>query len=303
MKLGIALPQLGDWATPENIITVSQKAEELGYNSVWVQERLLYPLNPKKPYPVTPDGTLPEGYKYVLDPIISLSYAAANTKNIRIGTSIINVAYHTPAVLAKQLATLDHISGGRLNFGVGLGWSEDEYDATNVQFKNRGDRVDEFLKCLITLWTEDEPEFNGTYYKVPRSIVNPKPLQKPYPVITIGGFSPRSFVRAVTLGDGYNGIILPFDQMAGVIDTLRNSADSFNRDFKELEIVCRSVPVIMDESPGDERTPLIGTPDEIKEDILRFDELGVSEIIFEFNFDPEMTAERISDYMGMLASS
>jgi len=303
MKLGIALPQLGDWATPENIITVSQKAEELGYNSVWVQERLLYPLNPKKPYPVTPDGTLPEGYKFVLDPIISLSYAAANTKNIRIGTSIINVAYHTPAVLAKQLATLDHISGGRLNFGVGLGWSEDEYDATNVQFKNRGDRVDEFLKCLINLWTEDEPEFNGTYYKVPRSIVNPKPLQKPYPVITIGGFSPRSFVRAVTLGDGYNGIILPFDQMAGVIDTLRNSADSFNRDFKELEIVCRSVPVIMDESPGDERTPLIGTPDEIKEDILRFDELGVSEIIFEFNFDPEMTAERISDNMEMLASS
>jgi len=303
MKLGIALPQLGDWATPENIITVSQKAEELGYNSVWVQERLLYPLNPKKPYPVTPDGTLPEGYKYVLDPIISLSYAAANTKNIRIGTSIINVAYHTPAVLAKQLATLDHISGGRLNFGVGLGWSEDEYDATNVQFKNRGDRVDEFLKCLINLWTEDEPEFNGTYYKVPRSIVNPKPLQKPYPVITIGGFSPRSFVRAVTLGDGYNGMILPFDQMAGVIDTLRNSADSFNRDFKELEIVCRSVPVIMDESPAYERTPLIGTPNEIKEDILRFDEMGVSEIIFEFNFDPEMTAERISDYMEMLASS
>ncbi|MCH8838932.1 MAG: LLM class flavin-dependent oxidoreductase [Candidatus Marinimicrobia bacterium] len=135
MKLGIALPQLGNWATPENIVTISQKAEELGYNSVWVQERLLFPLNPKKPYPVTPDGSLPEGYKYVLDPIISLSYAAANTKNIRIGTSIINVVYHTPAVLAKQLATLDHISGGRLDSGVGLGWSEDEYEATNVEFK------------------------------------------------------------------------------------------------------------------------------------------------------------------------
>ena len=303
MKLGIALPQLGNWATPENIITISQKAEELGYNSVWVQERLLFPLNPKKPYPVTPDGSLPEGYKYVLDPIISLSYAAANTKNIRIGTSIINVVYHTPAVLAKQLATLDHISGGRLDFGVGLGWSEDEYEATNVEFKNRGDRIDEFLKCLINLWTEDEPEFNGTYYKVPRSIVNPKPLQKPYPVITIGGFSPRSFVRAVTLGNGYNGITLPFDEMEGVIDTLRKSADSHNRDFGELQIVCRSAPVIMDESPEGERTPLAGTPDEIKEDILRYDELGVSEIIFEFNFDPEMTVERMSDYMEMLAPS
>lgn len=303
MKLGIALPQLGNWATPENIITISQKAEELGYNSLWVQERLLFPLNPKNPYPVTPDGSLPEGYKYVLDPIISLSYAAANTKNIRIGTSIINVVYHTPAVLAKQLATLDHISGGRVDFGVGLGWSEDEYEATNVEFKNRGDRVDEFLKCLIILWTEDEPEFNGTFYKVPKSIVNPKPLQKPYPVITIGGFSPRTFVRAVTLGNGYNGITLPFDEMKGVLDTLRKSADSHNRDFSKLEIVCRSVPAILDESPVGERTPLAGTPDEIKEDILRYDDLGVSEIIFEFNFDPEMTVERMSDYMEKLAPS
>jgi alkanesulfonate monooxygenase SsuD/methylene tetrahydromethanopterin reductase-like flavin-dependent oxidoreductase (luciferase family) len=91
--------------------------------------------------------------------------------------------------------------------------------------------------------------------------------------------------------------------MEGVIDTLRKSADSHNRDFGELQIVCRSVPAIMDESPGGERTPLAGTPDEIKEDILRYDELGVSEIIFEFNFDPEMTVERMSDYMEMLAPS
>ncbi len=303
MKLGIALPQLGRWATPENIITVSKKAEELGYNSAWVQERLLFPLNPKRAYPGTPDGSLPEGYKYVLDPIISLSYAAANTKNIRLGTSIINVLYHTPAVLAKQLATLDTISGGRLDFGVGVGWSEDEYEATNVKFKNRGDKVDEFLECLINLWTEEEPEFNGTYYKVPRSIVNPKPIQKPYPVITIGGFSPRTFVRAVTLGSGYNGFTLPFDEMAGLIDTLRKEADLHNRDFDELQIVCRSVPVIMEESPGSGRTPLNGTPDEIKEDIQRYDELGVSEIIMEFNFDPEMTADKMIEYMEILANN
>jgi len=301
MKLGIALPQLGRWATPENIITVSKKAEELGYNSAWVQERLLFPLNPKRAYPGTPDGSLPEGYKYVLDPIISLCYAAANTKHIRLGTGIINVLYHTPAVLAKQLATLDTISGGRLDFGVGVGWSEDEYEATNVEFKNRGDRVDEFLECLINLWTDEEPEFNGTYYKVPKSIVNPKPIQKPYPIITIGGFSPRTFVRAVTRASGYNGFTLPFDEMASLIDTLRKEADLNNRDFDELQIVCRSVPVIMDDSPGSGRTPLNGTPDEIKEDIQRYDELGVSEIIMEFNYDPEMTADRMIEYMEILA--
>ena len=301
MKLGIALPQLGKWATPENIITVSKKAEELGYNSAWIQERLLYPLNPKRAYPATPDGSLPEGYKYVLDPIISLTYAAAFTNNIRLGTGIINVLYHTPAVLAKQLATLDVISGGRLDFGVGVGWSEDEYDATNVEFNNRGDKVDEFLDCLVNLWTEVESEFNGAYYKVPRSIVNPKPIQKPYPVITIGGFSPQTFVRAVTRASGYNGFTMPYEQMAGVIDTLKKEAESHDRDFKEIQVVCRSLPLIMDEPQGNDRAPLNGTPNEIKEDINRYDELGVSEIILEFNFDPEMTADRMIEYMEILA--
>ncbi len=209
--------------------------------------------------------------------------------------------YHTPTVLAKQLATLDTISGGRLDFGVGVGWSEDEYEATNVEFNNRGDKVDEFLECLINLWTEEETGFNGIYYKVPRSIVNPKPIQKPYPVITIGGFSPRTFVRAVTRASGYNGFTLPFDEMVGLIDTLRKEADLHNRDFDELQIVCRSVPVIMEESPGSGRAPLNGTPDEIKEDIQRYDELGVSEIIMEFNYDPEMTADKMIEYMEILA--
>ncbi len=301
MKLGIALPQLGSWATPENIITVSKKAEELDYNSAWVQERLLFPLNSKRPYPATPDGVLPEQYKYVLDPLISLTYAAAYTKSIRLGTGIINLLYHTPAVLAKQLATLDIVSGGRLDFGVGLGWSEDEYDAANVEFKNRGDKVNEFLDCLINLWTQAESEFNGTYYKTPRSIVNPKPLQNPYPVITVGGFSPQTFVRAVTRASGYNGFTLPYEDMAGVINNLRKEAVSHGRDFEEIQIVCRSMPVIMGESKGSGRAPLNGTPAEIKEDIQRYDELGVSEIILEFNFNPEMNAESMIEYMEILA--
>lgn len=301
MKLGIALPQLGSWATPENIIDVSKKAEELGYNSAWVQERLLFPINSKRPYPATPDGELPEQYKYVLDPLISLTYAAAHTKSIRLGTAIINLLYHTPAVLAKQLATLDFVSGGRLDFGVGVGWSEDEYDATNVEFKNRGDKVDEFLDCLINIWTQDESEFEGTYYKTPRSIVNPKPLQKPYPVITVGGFSPQTFVRAVTRASGYNGFTLPYEDMAGVINNLKKEADSRGRDFEEIQIVCRSMPVIMEESNGSGRVPLNGTADEIKEDIQRYDELGVSEIILEFNFKPEINAETMIEYMEILA--
>lgn len=301
MKLGVALPQIGDWAKPDNVIKIAKKAEGAGYNSLWVQERLLWPLEPKKPYPATPDGHLPEVYQFVLDPIVSLTYAAANTENIRIGTGIINLPYHTPAVLAKQLATLDLISGGRLDFGIGLGWSEDEYIATNVPFKNRGDRVDEFLRCILNLWTEEVSEFDGTFYKVPKSIVNPKPVQKPHPPITVGGFNPRTFERAVVLGNGYNGITMPFDQMKGVIGALKTAAEKSGRKFSELQIVCRGFTTITDQSPGKERFPLIGTINEIKDDLKHFEDMGITEIFFEFNFVPDITIEKVITYMDKLA--
>ncbi len=303
MKLGIALPQLGNWATPENIITISQKAEETGYNSLWVQERLLWPLEPLKPYPATPDGHLPEVYQYVLDPIISLTYAAANTNNIRIGCAVIDLPYHTPAVLAKQLATLDLISGGRLDFGIGLGWLEDEYIATNVPFKSRGDRVDEFLKCILNLWTEEVSEFDGAFYQVPRSIVNPKPVQKPHPPITVGGFNPRTFERAVNLGDGYNGIIMPFDQMNDNIEELKKAAEKSGRNFSDLQIVYRAFTSIMDQSPGKDRPPLSGTVEDINDDLERCEEMGITEIFFDFNFEKDITTEKMLSHMEMLAPS
>ncbi len=300
MKLGIALPQIGDWATPENIVKVAQRAEELGYNSLWVQERLMWPLEPKSPYPVTPDGSLPEQYQYVLDPIVLLTYAAANTQNIRIGTSVLIMPYHTPIMLAKQLTTLDVISGGRFDCGLGLGWSEDEYEASNTPYKNRGDRADEFLTCLKVLWTEEEPEFHGRFYNVPKSKVNPKPVQKPHPPITVGGFNPRAFQRAVTLGDGYNGVILPFDQMIGIKTGLEQAAEAAGRSLGKLEFVCRGNPQLTDQSPGANRDPLIGTADEIKDDLKRYEEMGITEIIFELNFVSGITTDQLFHTMEQL---
>ena len=300
MKLGIALPQIGEWATPENIVKVAQHAEELGYNSLWVQERLLWPLKPKSPYPVTPDGSLPEQYKYVLDPIVTLTYAAANTQRIRIGTSVLVMPYHTPIMLAKQLATLDVISGGRLNCGLSLGWSEDEYDVSNTPYKNRGDRADEFLKCLKVIWTEDEPEFHGRFYQLPKSKVNPKPVQKPYPPITVGGFNPRAFQRAVTLGDGYNGVILPFDQMKELLAGFIQAAQAAGRDLSKLQVVCRGNLKLLDKSSGTSRYPLTGTIVEIKDDLKRCEEMGVTEIIFEMNFEPDIMTYKLFHFMEQL---
>jgi len=263
-------------------------------------ERLLWPINPKSPYPITPDGSLPDQYQYVLDPIVTLAYAAASTKSIRIGTSVLIMPYHMPVMLAKQLATLDVLSGGRFDCGLGLGWSEDEYEVSNTPFKNRGNRGDEFLKCLKVLWTEQEPEFHGNFYHVPKSKVNPKPLQKPHPPITIGGFNPRAFQRAATLGDGYHGGILPFNQMKELLGGFIQAAQNAGRDLSKLQVVCRGNLKLLDKSPGTSRYPLTGTIVEIKDDLKRCEEMGITEIIFEMNFEPGITTYELFHFMEQL---
>src|SRR2546428_8710853 len=132
--------------------------------------------------------------------------------------------YYTPILLAKQLATLDVVSGGRLDVGLGIGWSGDGYDAVGVPFRRRGRRADEFLRCLKAIWTDDVVEFAGEFYQVPRSKIEPKPVQKPHPPITIGGYSPVVITRAVTLGDGFNGGNVPPDRVAPIVAELWETA-------------------------------------------------------------------------------
>ncbi|KKM03644.1 hypothetical protein LCGC14_1772320, partial [marine sediment metagenome] len=129
MRLGFNLPQIGPAAGPEAIVRVAQRAEELGYDSVWVTERLLYPIEPQTPYMATPDGSLPEAYKTVLDPLEALTFVAGQTSRVALGTSILDMPYYNPVMLARRLTTLDVLSGGRLRLGLGLGWSQDEFDA------------------------------------------------------------------------------------------------------------------------------------------------------------------------------
>src|SRR3990170_2350025 len=206
MKLGFSLPMAGAWATPDNQVLVAQRAETLGYHSLWVFQRLLYALEPKGDYPPLPGQPWPKAFERVMDPTVTLAYVAGVTTRIRLGLSVLIMPYYSPILLAKQLATLDVVSRGRLDVGLGTGWSEDEYDASGVPFAGRGKRADEFLRCLRTIWTEDVVEFSGEFYQVPRSKVEPKPVQKPHPPITIGGYggAPRAR-RAVTLGDRFSG--------------------------------------------------------------------------------------------------
>ncbi len=200
MKLGFSLPVAGAWATPANQVRVAQEAERLGYHSLWVLQRLLFAVAPQNDYPPMPGQPWPSAFESVADPVVSLAFVAGATSRIRLGTSVLCMPYYTPVMLAKQLATLDRVSSGRLDVGLGIGWSRDEYDAVGVPFEKRGRRGDEFLACLKAIWTQDPVEFHGEFYRVPRAFVRPRPVQVPHPPITVGGFSIAGVRRAVTHG-------------------------------------------------------------------------------------------------------
>ncbi len=186
MKVGITLPNLGPQATRENVLQTAIQAENEGFDSVWTISGILYPLKPQSPFRGTPDGLLPIEYQNALDPLDVLVYVAANTSKISLGTSIIDMFFYTPIMLAKRYATLDVLSQGRVIAGLGLGWSKEEYQASNIPFVNRGERADEFLQVMKKIWTDDIVEFKGKYYNIPASKVEPKPIQEPHIPIYLG---------------------------------------------------------------------------------------------------------------------
>ncbi len=287
MRVGFGLPQVGPLATPKTVVQAAQKAEALGYDSLWVFDRLLYPVKPQTPYVATPDGSLPDVYKRVLDPVETLTFAAAHTTRIALGTSVLDIPFYHPVVLARQLTTLDVLSGGRLRVGFGLGWSKDEFDAVGASPSERGRRADEFLKVLKAFWTTDPVEFHGTYYHVPRSVIGLKPVQKPHPPIYLAAYAPAALKRAATLANGWNPVGIPIEGMAQMMTQLREMAKAAGRDPSALEVIVRANLHITREPLGAERWIFSGSLDQIKTDVDRVRALGANEIFFDPTFSPD----------------
>ncbi|HVG18810.1 MAG TPA: LLM class F420-dependent oxidoreductase, partial [Blastocatellia bacterium] len=269
---------LGPQASPENLISVALRAEELGYDSLWVLERLLWPISPREPYPASPDGSLPDTYKIVLDPIETLTFVAAHTARAQLGTSVLVLPYHTPIELARRIATLDVLSNGRAAVGVGVGWSRDEFEAAGTPFERRGARADEFLRALIELWTKDPVGFQGEFYRIPQSMVGPKPVQKPHPPIYVAGFGTYAFDRAVKYGSGWNPSGVPsFEWLEGMIKQFQETARRAG--CGNMEVVLRAFTMVFDEVKADGRDPMMGTIDQVREDIARLRDMGVTHLI------------------------
>ncbi len=207
MQIGIHLPQYGRVAGPDAVTRAARHAEALGFAGVWVSDHLVQPASQAYPSP------------YLYDPLVTLTWAAAVTEQVDLGTSVLVVPQHNPLELANALASLDHLSGGRVIAGVGVGWSEGEFSALGYGFADRGRRTDEAIRVWRTVWRDDPASFAGDYMTFEELRVLPQPAHD-IPV-WVGGSGERAHRRAVELGDGFQLIGLPPDEVAAPVARLR----------------------------------------------------------------------------------
>jgi probable F420-dependent oxidoreductase len=274
MKIGFGLPVSGSWATPEIVSSVARRADELGYSTLWSFQRLLVPIE-------TP---LEAQYRSVADPLLPLAFAAALTTRARLGAAIVNLPFQPPAVLAKQYATLDVLSGGRAVAGLGLGWVPEEFEAVGVPFEGRGRRGEEYVAALRSLWGPDPVKFDGELYRVPESSVLPKPVRPGGPPILLGGGAPPALERCGRIADGWiSSSRADLEAIDQPIRAVQAAAREAGRDDAAMEFVVRGVVLV-----GPRTRRLTGTLDEIRGDLPALADQGVTEVFLDLNFDPRI---------------
>ncbi|HXV63210.1 MAG TPA: TIGR03619 family F420-dependent LLM class oxidoreductase [Vicinamibacteria bacterium] len=277
MKLGFSLPVAGPSATAEGITRVAKRAEELGYHSLWTWERLLVPLKPQTSYIGTADGSYPDYFSRVMDPLDVLTFAAAHTSRIRLGVSVAVMGHYHPLPFARRCATIDVLSGGRLDVGLGQGWSKDEHDAMGVAMKDRARRADEFVDVLKKAWTEKIVEFQGDFFQVPPSRIDLKPVQKPHPPIYMAAFSPGAMNRIAAKANGWTPVAVPIKAMPDMLNGIKEMAKAEGRAPTEIKLVVRANVHVTDK-PLAERFPYVGSWDQILSDIEETRRLGADEL-------------------------
>jgi probable F420-dependent oxidoreductase len=276
VDIGFGAAVSGAWATPRNLAELGQRAERLGYRSLWTFQRLLAP----------PGAKLAPVYRSVLDPMVSLGYLAAATSSIRLGVAVINHPFLSPLLLAKQAATVDVLSGGRLDLGIGSGWLTEEFTGSGASMARRGERADEYVAALRALWT-GSGGYQGTFFTIPPGRQDPAPVQRPGPPVLIGGMSRAAMERAGRIGDGW--VTASSADLSGIAESakvVQEAARAAGRG--PARIVCRGVlrpgePSISKQSG--QRRLLSGSYEQIREDLGWLGSCGVTEVFYDLNFD------------------
>ena len=284
MQIGFGAPVAGAWATPEYLTAFARRAEDAGYASLWSFQRLLVPEG---------SGMEPV-YRSVLDPMIALGYVAASTARIRLGVALVNLPFVSPTVLAKQATTVDVLSGGRLDLGLGIGWMPEEFAATGASTARRGARTEEYLAVLRTLWADEVSSFDGEFYTIPAGRQDPRPVQKPGPPVLLGGMSRPAMERAGRIADGWiTSSRADLTTISEAVSVIGEAAAAAGRDPAAVRIICRGVVLAGAEGseakgPDGGRRLLSGSYEQIREDTEWLAGQGVTELFYDLNWDPQV---------------
>lgn len=300
MKLGIHLPQMGPHTTRKANLTCAQRVEALGYDSIWVSDHVVIPYRITSRYPGSADGEFPMSPQTdFLDPLVLLGAVAAYTERVQMGLSVMVLPHRHAVLTAKMLASIDRLSEGRLLVGTGVGWMKEELEALGVPHHQRGALSDEYLEAMITLWTEAESSYQGTFVNFPPLGCYPKPVQKPHPPLLIGGHSPAAFRRVARFGQGWHAVSARPEVLTRQLETIHQEMRQAGRDPAELDVSVRVTFRLTDDPQPGSRPLMCGNAQQIVDDIRAYEQAGVHHLVLFFamgrRVDPIATIEQFAD--------
>lgn len=280
MELGVILPNSGAFADPGAMLAVAEAAEAMDYAALWTADHLVLPIESATTYPYFRQAKIRlEPTHPFLEPLIALAGVATRTRRIKLGISVYLAALRHPLVVAKQIASLDQLSAGRVLLGVGAGWIPEEYETLGIPFGERGRVLDEHLEAMRTLWRDEKPRYSGQHYRFDNIGFEPKPVRRDVPIL-VGGNSPAARRRAARLGDGWHVIDVPMGELEAGIAELARECSAAGRRPEDVPTSIRS-QVSLTTAPvpeADRMVPLTGPVDAILRDLRRYRELGVAHV-------------------------
>jgi probable F420-dependent oxidoreductase len=284
MRFGIFFANTGKAVHPDGAAALASIAEENGFESLWTVEHVVVPSGYRSTYPYDPSGRMPGPEESPIpDPLIWLTWVAAASGTIRLGTGIVILPQRNPVVLAKETATLDFLSGGRVTLGVGVGWLEEEFRALGVPFEHRGARTDEYVEALRVLWRDSESTYHGRFVDFEAVKSYPKPAQAGGIPVAVGGHTEAAARRAGRLGDEFFPGVVSVDQLRGLIEVMRASAVETGRDPAGIGVTAG------------------GASD--ADGVRRLAELGVTRVVIpNFGGDPERWKSRLGGFSERVMS-
>lgn len=282
MRYGFSTIVRGDAASPATFDAVAEKAEALGIDALWVSDHLVFPPFITSRYPGRADGQLPSDWKRTYyQPFSVLNYLAARTSKVRLGTSVLILSMRNPLEVAAQLADMDQLSNGRVNFGVGVGWYSEEFAALGYSFKDRGKRTDDGLAICKALWTQDKASHKSPYFSFEDTEMGPKPVQSPHPPIYIGGNSRAAMRRTARYADAWHPFKITPEGLAETRPELEMALSECGRKADGFPIAPKVALTFQDGPAAEGQAPTEGRPQDIVDALKRFQDAGATEFCFD----------------------